>query len=680
MKRARWGRAAALIAFVPSLLGHPAILPAPRHLSEGSGRFPLAGASICFAAKPSPEDRFAARELASDLAASLRITLPVVETGCGTRSIVFSRTGQGGDLAAPGETAGEASREAYSIRISPSAVRLESRSSAGLFYAVQTLRQMVETAGEPALPEATVTDWPALPYRGLMMDMSHTQLPRLDELKRQIDFLAFWKVNQYFFYSEATIALDGYPILPPHAQFSKAQVRELIDYARARHIDVIPNPELYGHLHDVFRKERYADLAPIRYGGEFRPEDPRVPRILEDWISQLAALFPSKFFHIGFDETWLLEKGAEQLHKSPEDLYLEQLRRVVGLVQKNGKVPLAWADMMEKYPRMIPQLPQGLIAVPWHYEPLTDAEYQRFLKPFHEAGVPMMVLSAVLNWQWLVPNYTTSFEVDKRLLEAGLKYGASGFLNSEWTDDTQAALLRMARPALAHSSIAAWQGAAPPAADFFRQYAAAIYPEGVAAPVARALEQLDRAEVLLEKAQGRTISAFWDNPFSPARLKRSQEHGEELHQSRLAAEEAEELLEGIRDDVDAPTIHALLVGSRLLNYAALKYIYANQIAGFWKELGDHPTKHDVTTLIALETADHYHSRTADMMDAIGELRDEYRAAWLEEYTPFRLSVGLGKYDAEFQFWWRFQRKVQALCSGFRDGNQFPPLESVLGDQ
>ena len=161
---------------------------------------------------------------------------------------------------------------------------------------------MVEPAPEPFLSAATIEDWPALAYRGLMMDMSHTQLPRLDELKRQIDFLSLWKANQYYFYSEATIALDGYPILPPDARFTKPQVRELIEYARQRHIDVIPNQELYGHLHDLFRMERYSDLAPIPYGGEFNPEDPRVNQILSDWIGQLAALFPSPFFHVGFDQ------------------------------------------------------------------------------------------------------------------------------------------------------------------------------------------------------------------------------------------------------------------------------------------------------------------------------------------------------------------------------------------
>ncbi len=678
MKRSAWKGAAMLVALMPICLGFPSILPIPREVHKGKGRFPLKGASVCFASKPSPEDNFAARQLASYIADTAHVTLQVAGNQCGTKPIVLSRTGQSSDVPQPGEEAGKNSREAYSVAITPTEVRLTSASSAGLFCAVQSLRQMVEFSPEPSLPESNVVDWPALAYRGVMMDVSHTQLPRLEELKRQIDFLALWKINQYFFYSEATIVLDGYPILPPNVQFSKAQVRELIDYARQRHIDVIPNVELYGHLHDFFRKERYSDLAVIPYGGEFRPDDPRVGPILADWIGQLASLFPSRFFHVGFDETWLLEKEAARRGRSPEDLYLEQLNRVVGLAQKNGKTPMAWADMMEKYPRMIPQLPKGLIAVPWHYEPATEAAYQAFLAPFHDAGVPIMVLGAVMNWHWLVPDYSTSFKNDELLLAAGLRYGATGFASSEWTDNTQAALMRMARPGLAHAAAAAWRGSAPPGTGFFTDYAAAVYPDGVPQPMARALEQLDRAETLLQQAQGHTIDAFWANPFSPDRLRRTKEHLTQLHQSRLAAEQAEELLEKIPETIDAPTIHAFLVGSRSLDYAALKYIYADQIAGFWRELGEHPKKIDVTTLIALETADNYHSRASDMLDAIGELRDGFREAWLEEYTPFRLSVALGKYDAEFQFWWRFQRRVTEMRERFRDGNQLPALETLTG--
>src|SRR5579862_4049309 len=110
-------------------LGDTASLRAQRGREEGAGRFPLRDAGICFATAPSAEDRFSASELASIVAARTNIRLVVAESGCGARPILFRRTGNGGDLAVPGETPGRDSREAYSISITPAAVRLESRSS-----------------------------------------------------------------------------------------------------------------------------------------------------------------------------------------------------------------------------------------------------------------------------------------------------------------------------------------------------------------------------------------------------------------------------------------------------------------------------------------------------------------------------------------------------------------------
>lgn len=83
---------------------------------------------------------------------------------------------------------------------------IEAPSSAGVFYAIQTLGPLIEGTGtEVSLPQVDITDWPEFPYRGVMMDTSHGPLPTVDEIERQIDFLSRWKGNQYYFYSEATI-------------------------------------------------------------------------------------------------------------------------------------------------------------------------------------------------------------------------------------------------------------------------------------------------------------------------------------------------------------------------------------------------------------------------------------------------------------------------------------------
>src|SRR5437899_889365 len=95
------------------------------------------------------------------------------------------------------------SREAYYLKVSPTGSEIRARTSAGLYYGVQTLSQLVEGVGPDAiLPEVEIRDWASLAYRGMMMDMSHGPLLTEEEVKRQIDFLARWKANQYYFYSE----------------------------------------------------------------------------------------------------------------------------------------------------------------------------------------------------------------------------------------------------------------------------------------------------------------------------------------------------------------------------------------------------------------------------------------------------------------------------------------------
>jgi N-acetyl-beta-hexosaminidase len=132
----------------------------------------------------------------------------------GEVEIRLERTGAVDALAVPGEKPGPASREAYQLDVTTAGIKLTARSSAGIFYAVQTLVQLVEfQQGKPVFPLVHIEDWPAMAYRGTMVDMSEGQPATEDEVKRQLDMLALWKANQYYFYNEDSIELNGYPLL-----------------------------------------------------------------------------------------------------------------------------------------------------------------------------------------------------------------------------------------------------------------------------------------------------------------------------------------------------------------------------------------------------------------------------------------------------------------------------------
>jgi N-acetyl-beta-hexosaminidase len=177
----------------------PQILPQPQRIDFGSGSISLVDAEIGFASEPSEEDLFAAEQLAKIIKEKSNISIEIVGTSSDGKTIVFDRTEADQPLPLPGDQPGPDSREAYSIDVVADQVRITSKSSAGLFYAVQTLDQLLDIDSPPVqLPYCTIEDWPKMVYRGFMMDMSHTQFPKMEEIKKQIDFLASWKANQYY--------------------------------------------------------------------------------------------------------------------------------------------------------------------------------------------------------------------------------------------------------------------------------------------------------------------------------------------------------------------------------------------------------------------------------------------------------------------------------------------------
>jgi hypothetical protein len=235
----------------------------------------------------------------------------------------------------------------------------------------------------------------------------------------------------------------------------------------------------------------------------------------------------------------------------------------------------------------------------------------------------------------------------------------------------------MGFPDMAYSSVAAWQNGPVDRDNFFNNYALAQYPPALADIIGKALKSLSQAESLIGKCVGSTDPAFWANPFTARSLKMIESNKETLHNGRMAAEDAQEYIRSaMKYGIDTISLTAMLAGARMLDYIGLKYLYAGEIAEFWKQLNAKPSRSDFRLLIYRETSAKYHSRTSDMLDAIIETREIFQKAWLNEYTPFRLGVSLGKYDLEFQFWLRFQRRLENL--NYREGEALPALESLVG--
>lgn len=657
---------------------HSQLLPSPQTIHYGQGTLPLRALVVRLPSGASSEDRFAAQQLAGRLSLRIGNSIPVVEGPGPAESIFLNRSAELDPLPLPDESSGPNCRESYAIRVTAEGAEVHARSSAGLFYSVQTLCQLVEGVGEQAvLPQVDIKDWPSLAYRGTMVDISHGPLPTEDEVKRQLDLLACYKANQYYVYNEASIELDGYRILNPKGRFTQEQVRRIIAYARERHIDVIPCLELYGHLHDLFRIERFSDLAVFPHAGEFNPTNPKVMELLTAWVEQFARLFPSPFVHVGFDETWQISNLAKQgAGLTPAKLFVEQLGNVASLFQQRGKHVMAWADTMVHYPEIIPHVPPGIIAIPWTYD--AEKTYRPFLEPLDKGGVPYLVAPGVRCWGEISPDFDLTFANIEAFLKAGRQAKALGVINTVWADESQL-LMRQSWPGMAYGAVAAWQATPVDQSKFLETYARMTYLPAVASQVALALQKLNRAEGHLQKVLGQeTMQALWQDPLDPEVLKRLEQHREDLRQTRLLAEEATDHLdEALLLGGDSLTLNSFLVSSRLLDYAGMKFLYALEIPERWQKLGGRPDSQQWWNEFEAEVIEQNHGRIIDLMETISELREDYRAAWLSEYAPYRLATALGRWEGEYQYWRAMQERLRAFSRVRKDGEPLPSLQAVI---
>jgi hexosaminidase len=664
---------------------HPVLLPAPQHLEYGSKRIPLTGLAILISPDAAAEERFAAEQLVRAFFARSGISLRTVQQQRDEARVLIrlERTGSSDALPIPGEKAGPGSREGYHLEISDNGIVISSLSSAGIFYGVQTLRQLIQSeAGTYYLPEVRIDDWPDIAYRGTMIDMSEGPLATIEEVLRQLDFLTCWKANQFYFYNEDSIELKGFPLLNAQARFSDSEVRRIVAYGRERHIDVIPCLELYGHQHDLFRLEKYSDLADFPHGGEFDPGNARAQAVLNDWISQFIQLFPSRFVHIGFDETWEISQAAkrEDSKSTPAKLFVRQLNNVASQFRAAGRTVLAWGDIIVRYPEIVSQLPTGMIVVPWWYEPDPDPAYKRWLQALTVPGIERFVAPGVHGWSEVTPDFEKTFRNIDTFLAAGSRAKSIGMINTVWTDDQQC-LHRTFWPGMAYGSAAAWKSVPISADTFFKDYAHLMYTENAAENLGIAFTQLARAQSLLETAVGHdTMDRLWQSPFTVAAQKVLRAHSNELHQARLLAEDAQATFQqSTTNEVDRTTLDSFLFGSRLLDYVAMRGQYAIEIDDLWRRIALRQGHDEQLWERLISTISPGHGRVGDILDSLSLLLPEYRKNWEAEYQPYRMQTALARWETEYQFWLRVQSRIQRFHAAYRGGSPLPSLYALTGE-
>jgi hexosaminidase len=230
--------------------------------------------------------------------------------------------------------------EGYLLRVTQNNVSIEAPAAEGLFYGLQTLRQLIGPDGN--IPCVSIADSARFPYRGIMIDVSRHFFSK-DFILKQIDAMSAFKLNRLHLHlTDAAgwrLQINSYPLLTRKGAFrsskgwkkwwfddgrryktegepdafggyyTQADIREIVDYARQHFITVIPEVEMPAHSEEVMNA--YPQLGCLNADSTMETAKPRADfcpgneDVFVFWrnvLKEIAALFPSPYIHIGGDE------------------------------------------------------------------------------------------------------------------------------------------------------------------------------------------------------------------------------------------------------------------------------------------------------------------------------------------------------------------------------------------
>ena len=252
-------------------------------------------------------------------------------------------------------------QEGYKLSVTANGIRLESATTSGFFYGLTSLKKMLpaciaagvkdEKVATYELPLVQITDKPRFPYRGFMLDVAR-HFFSVQEVKKMLDVMAIYKLNKFHFhltedqgwrwevkkYPKLTkvgaVASNTYVTSMEHGAYwtnqqygpyfyTREDLKEIVAYAAAKHIEVIPEIDMPGHFSAAMAAYPEFSCNPDgvhrveTWGGVFTDvlnvANPKAVRFVKDILDELMSIFPSKNVHIGGDEcpTTAWEHNAE---------------------------------------------------------------------------------------------------------------------------------------------------------------------------------------------------------------------------------------------------------------------------------------------------------------------------------------------------------------------------------
>ena len=357
------------------------LMPQPAEISYGQGRLAISGNfRVALTGYTEPRLRRAAARFLHRLSAQTGIPLgEALESDASKATLVIQCNHAGEAVQSVKED------ECYKLEVTTQQARLSAVTPVGVLRGIETFLQLVDLNAEGFCVRAVrIDDSPRFPWRGLMIDVSRHWMP-VEVLKRNLDGMVALKLNVFHWHlsDDQGFRVESrvYPKLQEMGSdgnyYTREQVKEIIAYARDRGIRVVPEFDMPGHSTAWF--VGYPDLASgpgpytiERHWGIFDPAmDPTREEtftFLDAFIGEMAELFPDEYFHIGGDEVngkqwsrnariqaFMRERGM----KDASGLQAYFNTRLLPLVEKHGKKPVAWDEALQ------PGVPKDLVIQSW---------------------------------------------------------------------------------------------------------------------------------------------------------------------------------------------------------------------------------------------------------------------------------------------------------------------------
>jgi len=287
--------------------------------------------------------------------------------------------------------------EGYKLEVTPTGVTIIGKDAAGAFYGTRTLLQLLPPAGKEThtkveVPCVKITDYPRFGWRGMHLDVGRNMFP-VEDIKGFLDWMAFHKLNTFHWHLTEDqgwrLEIKKYPKLteigawrdstPPYGNrggsdgkryggfYTRKQARDIVAYAAERHITVVPEIEMPGHAaaaiasYPQFGNDDIPNYHPkvaTKWGVHpytYAPKEETF-QFLDDVLTEVCEIFPSKYIHIGGDEApkkqWQQSKFAQSVMKreglnNEHELQSWFIQRVEKMLAKKGRRLIGWDEIRE---------------------------------------------------------------------------------------------------------------------------------------------------------------------------------------------------------------------------------------------------------------------------------------------------------------------------------------------